>query len=218
MNRYWDFTEKQRSEMTGDQVRAFLDVELMEKGVAKIATPELQPVQEVALPKASYYEIQRKGEYSTTGTGILFDTADKAAAFIALSPLWEESKYEFGSDKKYVQPGREMGMAVVSLPTEADVSNCAVVLKQNRSVEEANRKANSEYGTAITAVEEATKGVWDDWHDCREKATRCAKVKATREEYLKLCDGNVTTADAFLAKVFSVEAIAKADDWFGDEA
>ena len=214
MNRYWTYTEKQRAEMTGDQVRSFLDVELMEKGVVKVARPELQEVKPVDLPTTAYFEVQRRGSYSISGTGILFTTPEQAAAFIAMSPLWQESRYELGSNVKYAEPGREMGMTVVSLPTEVDVSNAAVVLKQNAAIETANRTARIAYDEAIKAVEGATKGVWDDWHECREKAVRCAKVKATREEYLQLCDGNAATADAFLVKVFTEEAIAEADEWF----
>ena len=190
MNRYWDLTEKQRSELIGDQVRAFLDVELMEKGVAKVASPVIQEVEEIVLTKAEYFEIHRKGDYSDQATGLVFSTAESAASFIKLAPLWKESKWEYGSEKYFAQPGRELGMKTIDLSSEVDVSNAAVALKRNKAAEDANRKSRDAYASAIKAVEDATKGVWDDWNECREKATRCAKVKATREEYMNLCDYN----------------------------
>jgi hypothetical protein len=216
MNRYWDLTEKQRSELTGDQVRAFLDVELMEKGVARVAKPELQPVEEIALPTTTYFEINRRGEYGDQGTDLLFVTAEDAAAFIKLRPMWKESRWQYGSDRKYAEPGKEMAIKTINLPSEADVSNAAVVLKQNEAAEDANREAKEGYANAIKAVEDATKGVWDDWNECREKSSRCAKVQATREEYLKLCDGSTATAEAFLGKVFSQAEIDESNAWFAD--
>jgi hypothetical protein len=39
VNRYWNLTEQERSKLTGEEVRAFMDVELMERGVKKIAPP-----------------------------------------------------------------------------------------------------------------------------------------------------------------------------------
>ena len=216
MNRYWDLTEKQRSELIGDQVRAFLDVELMEKGVAKVASPVIQEVEEIVLTTAEYFEIHRKGDYSDQATGLVFSTAESAASFIKLAPLWKESKWEYGSEKYFAQPGRELGMKTIDLSSEVDVSNAAVALKRNKAAEDANRKSRDAYASAIKAVEDATKGVWDDWNECREKATRCAKVKATREEYMNLCDYNATTAEAFLGKVFDAEQIGEANDWFAE--
>jgi len=214
MNRYWNLSERQQAELTGEQVKAFLDVELMEKGVVKIVPPQYDAEEEVSLATTPFYEIQRKGEYSVSGTGLLFATADAAAAFIALSPLWGETRYEYGSDKRFAQPSRELGMVAVALPSESEVANHAVALKRNKAIEESNRKILAEYEKAIKTVNDATANVWDDWNDCRNKAVRCLKVKTTREEYLGLCDEDAAIAEAFLAKVFTKEQIDESNEWF----
>jgi hypothetical protein len=217
MNRYWDLTEQQRAALTGEQVRAFLDVELMERGVAKVAQPMLQETQDIVLPKSPYYEIHRKGDYSDQATGLLFTTAEAAADFIKLSPLWRESNWQYGNGNEFAQPGRELGMKSIELPSEADTSNQAVILKQNKAAEEANNEAKTAYSEAIQKVEKATSGVWDDWNECRECAAKYRKVIDTRTEYLKLCEQNATMAESFLQKAFAAEFIAKANEWYGVE-
>lgn len=217
MNRYWDLSEQERARLTKAQVEALLTVELMEKGVVKVEPPAFEPVDEVNVAKTVYFEIQRKCEYSMTGTSILFTDAEKAQKFIELAPLWEDSRYEYGHDRKFAMPGRELSIKSVELPSEDVVANMATVLKRNKAAEDANATRRAEYAKAITAVEDATKGVWDDWQTCRAKARDAAKVKDTLAEYLGLCDGNTTTALAFLAKAFDEERIAEAKAWFGSE-
>ena len=74
MKTYWDYTERERSEMTEDQVTALLDVELMSKGVLKVVAPILNKIEPVDLPTETKYE----------AGGILFVTVEQAQAFLAL--------------------------------------------------------------------------------------------------------------------------------------
>lgn len=217
MNRYWDLSEQERAKLTTEQVEAMLVVELMEKGVVKVEKPTLEPVEEIKLGKTGYFEIQRRGEYGMTGTCLLFTDAVKAKAFIELQPLWEDSRYEYGHDRKFAMPGRELTIKSVELPTELEVVNMAGIISKNKAAEEANKTKLAEYTKAIKAVDDAVKGVWDDWHTCRAKARDAAKVKDTLIEYLGLCDGNTTAALAFLGKAFDEERIAEAKVWFGPE-
>lgn len=217
MNRYWDLSEQERSKLTAEQLDAMLVVELMEKGVLKVEKPDVEPVEEIKLGKTVYFEIQRRGEYGMTGTALLFTDAVKAQTFIELQPLWEDSRYEYGHDRKFAMPGRELTIKSVELPTELEVVNMAGILSKNKAAEEANKTKLAEYTKAVKAVEDATEGVLDDWQTCRAKARDAAKVKDTLVEYLGLCDGNQATALTFLARAFDEDRIAEAKAWFGSE-
>lgn len=218
MQRYWDKTEQERAAMTREQVQAYLDVELMEQGVAKVDPPQLQEVVAVDLEKVIYFQVSYKGEYGDTDTDILFETVEQARQFIELCPLKRDSRYEYGWDHKYAIPMREMTIKKVELPSEIAVANMASILKRNKAAEEANTKARNAYNKAIKAVEEATAGVWNDWEYCREKERQAAKIYATLDEYIRLCDGNRETALRFLGKLFSADEIAEAAAWRGDDA
>jgi hypothetical protein len=218
MNRYWDKTQQERAAMTREQVQAYLDVELMEQGVAKVDPPQLQEVVAVDLEKVVYFQVSYKGEYGDrTDTDILFETVEQARQFIELCPLRRDSRYEYGWDHKYAIPMREMAIKKIELPSESAVANMASVLKRNKAAEEANTKARNAYNKAIKAVEEATAGVWHDWEECREKERQAAKIYATLDEYIRLCDGNRETALRFLGKLYDSEQIAEAFAWRGEE-
>lgn len=212
MNRYWDLSEKERSELTGDQVRAFLDVELMEKGVAKVPEIDLQPIEDIDLPKVERF-IVKFGQYGGDDTGFAFATIEQAQAFIAAQPMKVDCNYQFGYDTKYTTPCQNMSIGTVKLPSDVSVSNAAVVLKKNNAANSANANAEEARRVAMKKVEDATSGVWDDWNECRAKASRCKKLADTRDEYKRLCDGNAELAETFLAKVYNAEEIKEAADW-----
>ena len=59
-------------------------------------------------------------------------------------------------------------------------------------------------------AEDVLDKVWEDWHECRSERAKCQRIRDTRQEYLRMCDGNTEIAEKFLAKLFSAEEIAKA--------
>lgn len=216
MNRYWNLSEQDRAALTSEQVKAFLDVELMEKGVTKVPSPEYQPIESVDIPKSQFFEVLHKGEYSQTTTGFAFTTHEEAIAFVALRPHSIESKWEYGSGNKFIVQAKELVIAPVSLPTEHAMAEAAVVLKRNEAARRANDTLSNKHAEAMRAIEDATKGVWDDWNECRRKACRCTEVANTRQEYIALCQGDATLAETFLTKAYDSERISEAIEWFGD--
>jgi hypothetical protein len=220
MQRYWDKTEQERAAMTREQVQAYLDVELMEQGVAKVAQPELQPVEETKLAKRRFFQIFRKGEYSQTAVGVLFNKVEDAEAFLSMAPWFAESKYvpSPSPNINYAMPGRELSIQPVDLPLESDIANHTSTIERNAAIKAANEKLLAEYHEAVKKVNDAVSGVWDDWQKCRDKERQAAKIYATLDEYIRLCDGNRETALRFLGKLFSADEIAEAVAWRGDDA
>jgi hypothetical protein len=217
MNRYWNFSERERSELTGDNVRALLSVEMMEKGVLKVEPPVLMELQPCDVPTVAAYEVLYHGEYSSDhSSGFAFATAGEADSFIALHPLLIDTRWEYGSTK-FLVPCQEMKIQKIELPNEVAMTNKAVILKANKAAKEANEKSQSQYHKDMKSVEDATKGVWDDWHECREKAARCKKVADTRAEYVTLSGGDKAIAEEFLKKAFDEERLKEAAEWLGDE-
>lgn len=213
MQRYWDLTEKQRAELTREQVTALLDVELMEKGVKKVDPPQLVDVGEITIPTATCYEVHYRGEYGSTGSGFAFATAFDAEAFMALKPLKIDHRWQWGSDNKFAMPMRDMKIVSIALPNEQVMIERAAKLEQIKAAQEANGRALAAYDEAVKAVKKAVEGVWTDYSECLEKARRVANVEKTRAEYMQLCDNNAELAETFLAKAFKEEELQEAAEW-----
>lgn len=211
MNRYWDLSERERSELDSEQVEAMLAVEMMEKGVTKVEMPELLPVEFPEIPKRVVWTIKQN---SYSRSDVAYDTADEAAAALK-GALWLRNQYVDGTSLYSIE--RE------PLTVEAfEVSEAADVMaaKSQTDKASANKKANDaalkDYNDACRCAREAVEGVWDDYRDRQRDAAKYKKVIATREEYRSLCDGNEDLANTFLAKAYDNETILKAREWFGE--
>jgi hypothetical protein len=204
MKTYWDYSEKERSQMSEEDVRSLLDVELMSKGVLKVVEPTLREIKTFNISQITYYEVN----------GVFFETADQAQKFLELNPLTSEyDYYGAGYDYKYAAPGsREIKQ--VMLYDRQEVLNLKIVLTENKIAKEENEKIVRMYNKATEEQNEVFKGVWDDWFDQKNRAFEHQKIQDTRAKYLELAKGDAGIAEIFLKKVFSEDAIAASDKWF----
>ena len=204
MKTYWDYSEKERSEMTEDAVRGMLDMELMDRGVLKVVAPVLREIKPVNLPKRVFFEVGP----------VIFSTMEQAAAFIALEPMTESYKYEAGWENKFPKK-MDDAPKQVSLTDEQSILNAITVLASNKSAKEENEKATKIYEEAAKKMEKTIGGVWDDWFRCRQVASDHKKVIDTLETYKAMTNGDAALAEKFLEKVFDAGQIHDALVWFG---
>lgn len=215
MQRYWDYSEKERSELTAEQVESLMVVELMEKGVTKIDRPILAEVEKPTLPTTTFYEVQHKGDYSNTSTGYVFATLAQAQAFVDAKPI--EIANHYPAYEKYAKPCAGFAICPVEMPNEQAYLESKVALEKAKADKEANDKALKEYNDKAEAMHKATNGVWADWRECRQRASDNKRIIDTLSEYVNICDGDRAKAFVFLAKAFDSEQIAAACEWFGIE-
>lgn len=215
MKTYWDYTEKERAALSVDDVRRLLDFELMNQGVLKVEAPKLEPIAEVTLPKTRLYAIKHEsGRYGgAVKLDILFPSLESAEAFLRLAPAVRCHDYE--SDANFAKPMLTASIEPEDAAQEQDVMNALAVLRENKAAKERNEKAGREYEENVRAMEKAGKGIWDDWHAQHAAQSRCQKVMDTLAEYLRLTEGDRTTALKFLGKAFSQAETKAASEWFG---
>lgn len=218
MKRYWDYSEKERSEMEREQVQSLLDVELMEKGVLKVKPLVLREVTRVNPGDAkNLFQIVFKGKYgSETVSEFAFETMEQAKALIDLNPQFTDYDYSVGDKFRYYKPMLEAKIQPVELYPECVIANAKSKLKEAKAIEDENTKAKAEHDKDCREVEKACSGVWDDWNDCRSRASEHHRVIDTLADYTKTA-GDTETAMRFLRKVYSDERIQEAHEWFGME-
>jgi hypothetical protein len=209
MRTYWDLSEKERAELSADGVQKWIEAELMVKGV--LALPELEPEYEpvVKLPMTRCFRIVRG--YTRSG-GLAFASEDSALAFLALTPLAIESSWDTGSENEYLE-AFEGKVEVAELPTKDDVVKMRVALKAQQAAKTANSQRREARSQQEKKIDDVLRGLWEDWHACREKAARVAEVNRTREKYVLLAAGDASIAASFLAQVFNTERLDEAAQW-----
>lgn len=217
MKRYWDYTERERSEMTSAQVEQLLAVELMEKGVARVDPPILDEVDKIEVQKRTYYGAKHAGRYGTEEAfDCVFDTAEQADAFLALKPKWRNNDYSIGTEYDTAMDS-VLSLASFPLCEPQNVANVRQRIDKAKTAKSSNETKLENYSKALKAVTTATEGVWEDWRELRQQAYEMRKLIGTFNEYVGICDGDRDKAKVFLGKAFLDGQISQAFEWFADE-
>ena len=203
MKTYWDYTEKERSEMSESEVSSMLDVELMSKGVLKVASPIIREIASVDTQFVIYFDCG----------GVIFKDIEQAEQFLKLNPMRENYDYNVGYDYKYAKPV-EAEIKQVRLFNLSDLTNLKSILIKNNESRKHNETVREEYDKAIKKVNEVTNGVWEDWYSQKKTLEYHKKLKDTEAEYLNLTGGDAALALVFLNKVYSQSEIDEANAWF----
>ena len=214
MKRYWDYTEKERAEMTMEHVEALLSAELMAAGVVRVECPEMLPTEMPVIPGKTYYAV--KSGYSTV-RGIGFRNADEAAEAVKLMvPL--DSDYIGGSDFcRESDRSDKISIEPIIVHLRSDIANYRSAVEKAAANKTANEAATNKYIEESKAVEGVLSGVWEDYRNCQRKLAELNKVIATFDEYVGICDGDDQKALVFLAKAFPSPRITEAMSWAGRE-
>ncbi len=207
MKTYWDLSEKERAALTREQVEAFEAAELMLKGVLAVAPLELVEVPGLQMATVTVYRIG--GEFSSLS--IAFESAAAAQAFLDLKPLVVERDGE-PDVVDVVRPLGSEPVRVVSLPQKDTAQAKAALIKQVDAAKKENARRKQAHEEELKKVEQATRGLWDDWHSCRERAATMARIAETFDKYIAIA-GSEETAAKFLAQAFPAPDIAEAATW-----
>ena len=204
MKTYWDYNEKERSKMDKKQIESLLEVELMTKGVLKVKAPELKPIKEIKVAKQTFFSVG----------SIFFKTVEQAKQFLTLNPFSSDYDYSVGYDLKYPKDYALKEIIQVELCDKQSYMNAKTILSQNNSAKKYNEEVQEKYDKACKKMTEILQGVWDNWYECKSLTEKHQKVTDTKKEYMQLTNNNEVLAEQFLSKVFSIDEIRQAKEWF----
>jgi hypothetical protein len=209
MKTYWDLSEKERAELSRDDVAKFIDAELMTKGVLSVPTLALVPVPETQAPTTTLYQI---GD-SYSGIDLAFRTEQDARAF-AIGAMRIERDWE--SDSSFVRPITETAVRTVPIAERDAVMAIRPALKAAKVAAEENRKRREAHEAQQREVEKTLESMWADWNACIAKAERMSRIRETAAKYKALAEGDSGIAGRFLLKVFPANNVTEAEDWCSD--
>jgi hypothetical protein len=217
---YWDLSEKERANLTREQVEGFAAFELMRLGVLAVPPLVLETEPDVTLPerKPFFRPSTHDPRYNSRDEwGVAFETQEQVRAFLALKPFRVRSHYIASDNLASAAPWPVDGgeFAVVELADEAQVLAKSEAYRQLSGVRERNRKAREEHDKASRQKNEALKAMWEDWEEQRSQQSRLQRVIDTWQEYCRLTSGDEEIAVSFLDKVFDRKTQNEASKWFG---
>lgn len=208
---YWDMEERDRAKLTRDDVLRYVDAELMMKGV--LAVPSLVLVEEpaVTLAKNTLYRVDL-GAYDRFD--VAFVTEEAARAFLRLQPVRVRSDWQLGSENYFTESMQETGIRTEELPTRATIQDAKGAMQEQKAAKDENDRRRKAHEEQTKKVDDALKGLWEDWHACRAKADRVARVTATFQKYVTMA-GSDAVAARFLRQAFTRSELEETEAWTG---
>lgn len=211
MARYWDLENKEKAELTEENVRDLCKTEMMEKGVIDPKAPILLD-EKAPVPKTRImYDVLRKGDYSYSGdqsVGAVFDSIEDAESFMNLLP--KQEVHCGRTNTQYIKEFENLSVKPIEVADEQDVERFRIDLEKAVENKRINAEAKSEYQKQVKIVQDATSGVWEDWHLCRKEADELERIRGTYVEYMDMCGGITDTAKKFLLKAYNITDCRKA--------
>lgn len=216
METYWDLSEKQRAELSREEVERYLDAELMTKGILKVEPPILDPVPaEPEIDKKSFHQFTFKDprySYSSYKPDLVFESAEDARAFFKQVRVWRlRDNYEQPSSVEALVPET---LAVVDAVSADDFANHKSVLDARKAILQENTERRNAFDKAAADMTKCLGGVWDDWNGCRAAGREHQKVIDTMDGYITTAGGSTDIAASFLTKAFTELEITEAYKWF----
>lgn len=210
MRRYWDLTEKERATLTDEQVRAYLDVELMEQGVLRPVPPTMEPELAAHVATEKRYAI-RYANYKKLD--VVFRTAAAAEEFIQQGAEVVERDYDAQLD--VFGALADATIEPIEVATRDAALAARPARRENKDRRERFERAETQYREDLKAVDAACESMWSDWRACRDKALSNERIHATWNDYLRMSDGDRDVAWRFLAKAYSESRLREAFEWLG---
>lgn len=204
MKTYWDYTEKERSELTEEGVKELLKFELMMKGVAAAKPPTLHPLKPIEVERVTVYEVD----------DVYFSTIEEAQKFIELKPMKRDYIWEVSSadEFRYAAPF-DNTIKCTTLARQGSVVECKKIIQKNEATKKINSKLEEDYKKLVVENDKVTQGVWEDWLECQDKGRRYEKICKTLDDYEEMTEGNQPLALEFLNKIYLMGDIEAAKEW-----
>lgn len=207
MKSYWDLSDKERANLTEEEIKNFFPYELMAAGVVPPKEPILKEIKQLDIvPEKQFYKVQFNYRI------ILFDNMDDARKFAEMNSYDEDSDYKTGDKFKFATLHQNKTINVSNIYSIEQIEKYRTQLEYNKEAKESNEKALEAYKKESQAAENAVTGIWRDYFKIQNEVQRAKHILETYTSYIRIAD-NENVAFKFLEKAFSKEEIEFVDKY-----
>ncbi|QDV78033.1 hypothetical protein [Botrimarina mediterranea] len=213
MKTYWDHTEKERANLTREQVEKLCKFELMGEGVIVTMHPGEPPAKpEISEPKVTVHGVIFKGSSYHT-LDVWFRTKEEAVAFAALKPVRVDSDYRLGDKYEAIDAYESQSFVEKEVFNVVDGDAFNAATKQYAAEKESYDRSLAKWKEDNDSARKCCESLWDDYAEQREKLSNAQSVLSRWNEYVESCDGDKEIAARFLRKAYTQSQIELANDW-----
>jgi hypothetical protein len=218
---YWDLSQRERSELSYEDVEKYVAYELMRQGVSKVPEPIYQDEgPEIKMPEEEMvYEVDCDHRQIA-----MFELQKDAISFIetlntlSFGDTKTVSIYDYRSrktnPKHFVPSNKDFSVTPVIVYNKSELDTIHEELTKRAAIIDSNSALRNEYEKATKEVNTHLTEMWDDWKELVETGTEYRNKKETLEEFITMCDGNEELAVKFFLKGTDMDTAREMCKWY----
>ena len=216
MQNYFDLSQQERAELSGQELEDHINFALMEAGIKIPQKPRLKSEPDaIELKTTRKYRLYGSTEKNETHYGsysqlnIVLDSSEQADALINLSPGITSS----GSTGEFKRI-RSFRVELVDVPTAESLEKNKEAMKARQSINDYNNQETKRYKEEVDASDNIRMTTISDHQDCQYLKQALENL---RDTYLQYCEmtGDKSRALGYLRKLKDVDQgeIDQAIEW-----
>lgn len=206
MLNYFDLSDKERSELTEEDLTKYLDFELMKSGIIKIQHPGPEPLP----PKLEKTELWYRC------CGIYFKKIEDANTFAGLDIYKKEYDYKIGYDNYWISSETSIEISTEKFPSYENIQKNKIELIKYKEEKNIWDKRYFDYQNNEKEVTDICSSIWQDYKDIKNSIEDYKKIINIYKQYCQMTNGNENMAYNFLFKLKEYKPffIKEAFEWF----
>ena len=197
MKTFDELTKKEISLLTEDQIKFYVEFELMKNKVVEVPAPEFS---EENLPI-------KETVWMYSCSGILFSTAEEARKFSEMSLYKEDYNYNIGYKYKYPTLVEDKSISEIKLFSIDDVNKWSAELKDITSRKGKYDAAKTAYNSYLSKYNEIKSGIETEICEAKSFYRSVDFAKAQLDKYIVLSGGDRSVAVNFFKENFPEEIV-----------
>lgn len=208
-----ELTPKQQARTTDEEMTNYVAIACAEQGIMIPTKPTPMPMPLMpTLKTKTYYCVE--SNYAVIG---LFDSMEKAAAFIKLKPYARDYDYGIDSSINYAQVHENLRISMLDLPDHEDIKKHADVLRDIKRIRDLNEKADHDYGKKKNQVVSIEQELISQRDSRRDEEANYREIYTYWQTCLELSNSIPGIALNFLLRRYEINAVRNAMHYLDDE-
>lgn len=213
--RFWDLSTKERAALKEEDLRAMINVELMEKGVLRVEAPKMEEIAEVELHTRTMFTVEceeKSDRYNKETFPVCWPTEEEAVRFLSSGALVLKRDWRLGNEYQHVAPST-LKVVAIQVYDYAELVNAKSALDENEAKKKRNKEAMDAFAAASKRVEETTRDLWSVYYGAVATAEEMKSLTRTWNDYMEMTGKQPDIAARFLMKAVGRDKLAEFFEW-----
>ena len=196
MKRYFDYEQEELAELTDEDVKTLIELEIAHEGIMPIPCPEKPDLENAGITKCVRgFQIG----------SLICKNEEDAITISGMELLTDNYNYTIGYDYKWLDPILNPKITEVYFYKQDDISRVASVLQDIERKKKVYENEKNKYDSFIAKTGKIRDSVWSSVTKARKFEEKVGFAKEIYEKHLTLAEGSEEIAQKFFRDAYEGE-------------